>query len=226
LFKKGDNLSLDNYRPISLLNVDLKILSYVLAQRLKNLLPKIINEDQTGYVKNRFIGFNLRQIQDIIDYADLYKIEGAIIVIDFSKAFDSLECDFMFGTLKHFRFNESFISWVKTLYSDIQTCVMNNGWVSENFKNSRGIRQWCPLSALLFVLSVEIMALNLRSSKDIKEITVKLDEKNHSIKSSQLADDTTICCNSKEDVLKAMNEIEIFGSFSGLLLNRNKTEGV
>lgn len=141
LFKKGDHLNLDNYRPISLLNVDLKILSYVLAQRLKNLLPKIINEDQTGYVKNRFIGFNLRQIQDIIDYADLYKIEGAIIFIDFSKAFDSLEWDFMFGTLKHFRFNESFISWVKALYSDIQTCVMNNGWVSENFKNSRGIRQ-------------------------------------------------------------------------------------
>ena len=70
------------------------------------------------------------------------------------------------------------------------------------------------------------MALNLRSSKDIKGITVKLDEKNHSIKISQLADDTTLFCNSKEDVLKAMNEIEIFGSFSGLLLNRNKTEGV
>ena len=92
-------------------------------------------------MKNRFIGFNLRQIQDIIDYADLYKIEGAIIFVDFSKAFDSLEWDFMLGTLKHFGFNQSFISWVKTLYSDIQTCVMNNGWVSENFKNSRGIRQ-------------------------------------------------------------------------------------
>ena len=74
----------------------------------------------------------------------------------------------MFGTLKHFRFNESFISWVKTLYSDIQTCVMNNGWVSENFKNSCATRQGYPLSALLFVLSVEIMALNLRSCKDIK----------------------------------------------------------
>jgi hypothetical protein len=70
------------------------------------------------------------------------------------------------------------------------------------------------------------MALNLRSSKDIKGITVKLEEKNHSINISQLADDTTLFCNSKEDVLKAMNEIEIFGSFSGLLLNRNKTEGV
>jgi hypothetical protein len=102
---------------------------------------------------------------------------------------------------------------------------MNNGWVPENFKNSRGIRQRYSLSALLFVLSVEIMALNLRSSKDIKGITVKLDEKNHSIKISQLADDTTLFCNSKEDVLKAMNEIEIFGSFSGLLLNRNKQRG-
>jgi hypothetical protein len=70
------------------------------------------------------------------------------------------------------------------------------------------------------------MALNLRSCKDIKGITVKLDEKNHSINISQLADDTTLFCNSKEDVLKEMNEIEIFGSFSGLLLNRNKTEGV
>jgi hypothetical protein len=109
--------------------------------RLNKLLPKIINEDQTGYVKNRFIGFNLRQIQYIIDYADLYKIEGAIIFIDFSKTFYSLEWDFMFGTLKHFSFSESVISWVKTPYSDIQTCVMNNGWVSENFKNSRGNRE-------------------------------------------------------------------------------------
>jgi hypothetical protein len=57
----------------------------------------------------------------------------------------------------------------------------------------------------------------------LKGITVKLDEKKHSIKISQLADDTTLFCNSKEEVLKAMNEIEIFGSFSGLLLNRNKT---
>ena len=108
MFKKGDHLNLDNYRPISLLNVDLKILSYVLTQRLKHLLPKIINEDQTVYVKNRFIGFNLRKKT----MRSLYKIEGAIIFIDFSKDFHSLEWNFMFGTLKHFRFNESFISWL------------------------------------------------------------------------------------------------------------------
>ena len=83
VFKNGDPLLLDNFRPISLLNVDLKIVSHVLAQRLKKILSKIINEDQTGYIKNRFIGFNLRQIQDIIDYADIYKIEGSLVFIDF-----------------------------------------------------------------------------------------------------------------------------------------------
>ena len=66
---------------------------------MKNILPKLINEDQTGYIKNRFIGFNLRQIQDIIDYSNIYKIEWAIIFLDFSKAFDSLEWDFNTKTL-------------------------------------------------------------------------------------------------------------------------------
>ena len=137
----GNPFCLDNYRPISLLNVDLKLISHVLAQRLKKVLPKIINVNQTAYVKHRFIGFNLRQIQDIIDYADIYKIEGAIFFVDFTKAFDSLEWNFMLNTLKHFGFNESFIYWAKTSYADIQTCVMNNGWVSEMFKNTRVIRQ-------------------------------------------------------------------------------------
>ena len=93
-------MKLDNYKPISLLSVDLKLLSYTLAQRLKKILPKLIIEDQTGYIKNWFIGFNLRQIQDIIDYSNIYKIEGAIIFLDFSKAFDSLEWDFIFS--KHY----------------------------------------------------------------------------------------------------------------------------
>ena len=226
LFKKDDPLKLDNYRPISLLNVDLKLLSYTLAQRLKKILPKLINEDQTCYIKNRFIGFNLRQIQDIIDYSNIYKIEGAIIFLDFSKAFDSLEWDFMFSTLKHYGFNYSFVTWVETLYNNIQTCVINNGWISEIFKNTRGIRQGCPLSALLFVISVEIMALRLRENKNINGIKVKIDDKAHIIKISQLADDTTLFVSSKTDIALAMNEIEIFGSFSGLILNRNKTEGI
>ena len=103
---------------------------------------------------------------------------------------------------------------------------MNNGWISEIFQNSRGIRQGCPLSALLFVLSVEIMALRIRNNKDIKGFQINIDEQTHSIKISQLADNTTLYVNSKNDISVAMNEIEIFGNFSGLVINRNKTEGL
>ena len=80
------------------------------------------------------IGFNLRQIQDIIDDADIYKIEGSLVFIDFRKAFDSLEWDFMLFTLKHFGFNDSILNWVKTMNTYIQTCVINNGWISEMVK--------------------------------------------------------------------------------------------
>ena len=139
-FKKKDPLVLDKYRSLSLLSVDLKLLPYVLSQRLKKILPKLINEDQTGYLKNRLIGLNHRQIQDIIGFADSYKINGAIIFVDFIKAFDTLEWNLMLNTLKHLGINDSFNSWVPTSYSDIQTCVSNNGWESEMFKNSRGIR--------------------------------------------------------------------------------------
>jgi hypothetical protein len=61
-----------NSKADSLLNVDLKLLSYVLAQRLKKVLEQIVNNDQTGYITNRCIGFNHRQIQDIIDFAESY----------------------------------------------------------------------------------------------------------------------------------------------------------
>ena len=69
---------------------------------------------------------------------------------------------------------------------------MNNGWILEIFKNSYEIRQLCPLSALLYVLSVEIMALRIRNNTDIKGFQIKIDEQTHSIKNSQLADDTTL----------------------------------
>ena len=99
-FKKKDLLVLDKYRSLSLLSVDLKLLPYVLSQRLKKILPKLINEDQTGYLQNRLIGLNHRQIQDIVDFADSYKINGAIIIVDFIKAFDTLEWNLMLNTLK------------------------------------------------------------------------------------------------------------------------------
>ena len=81
------------------------------------------------------------------------------------------------------------------------------------------------MSALLFGLSVEIMALKIRNNRNIKGFQVKIDEINHSIKISQLADDTTLFFNSKTEISFSLNEIEIFCSFSRLIMNKDKTEG-
>ena len=81
-------------------------------------------------------GFNIRQIQDVIDHSEKFNIEGAILFLDFTKAFDSLEWSFMTECLEKFGFKSSFLRWTRTMYTDIKGCILNNGWVSAtNYRN-------------------------------------------------------------------------------------------
>ena len=99
---KPTNL-MKNWRPITLLNCDYKIAAKCIASRIKKVLPKLINNDQTGFMKNRFIGENIRLIDSIINYANAAEqIEGLLLFIDFEKAFDSIEWSFIEKTLKYF----------------------------------------------------------------------------------------------------------------------------
>ena len=222
LYKKGDKCNLNNYRPISLLNTDYKILTFCLANRLQTVLPKIIKLDQTGYIKNRYIGNNLRLICDIFDYATKFKRTGALIFLDFAKAFDSLEWDFMFSSLEKFNFGNNFIHWIKTVYNKPMFTVKNNGWLSPKNFMSRGIRQGCPLSALLFIISVEILAHKIRINKNIEGFLFGGVE----IKLSQYADDTTLMLKNNVSVRNALCLIKEFGIFAGLSLNLSKTQGI
>ena len=88
-----------NWRPITLLNCDYKIATKCIACRIKKVLPKLINNDQTGFMKNRFIGENITLIDNIINYANAEQIEGLLLFIDFEKAFDSIEWSFIEKTL-------------------------------------------------------------------------------------------------------------------------------
>ena len=103
--KKDKNpLFLKNWRPISLLNVDYKIIAKVIASRVKSVLPSIISEDQTGFLKDRFIGENIRTLFDLIDYTQEKRLPGLLLFLDFEKAFDSLEWSFLYNSLKKFNF--------------------------------------------------------------------------------------------------------------------------
>ena len=100
----GDLTELSNWRPISLLNIDYKILTKALAKRIEKYLPKLINSDQTGFVKGRYIGQNIRLLSDIMEYLDAKKTSGLLLFIDFEKAFHSLEWDFITKALNAFNF--------------------------------------------------------------------------------------------------------------------------
>ena len=88
---------------------------------------KIINEDQTGFISGRYIAENVRLLYDIIDYTEKEKIPGMLLLIDFSKAFDSVSWGFLFNVLDFFNFGRSFKKWFKVFYTNIQSFVIVNG---------------------------------------------------------------------------------------------------
>jgi hypothetical protein len=193
---------------------------------MQKVLPKIISHDQQGFIKNRFIGNNIRQIEDVINYTENFGIDCAVLFLDFKKAFDTVDWNFMFAVLKKFGFSDSFINWIKIMYTNISSCIMNNGWRSSFFKISRGVRQGCPLSALIYLTVAEILALKIRQSNNINGITLNLNDDVKQIKITQLADDTTLFLSDEGEVTHAVSILDEFEVYSGLKLNKNKSEGL
>ena len=213
-------MSLKNWRPISLLNTDYKIATKCIAKRLENVLPLLIGSNQTGYIKGRFIGENIRLISDII--AQHENDQGMIFFLDFEKAFDSLEWDYLFRVLEEMNFGPSFRNWVHTFYHNISSCIVNNGHASEFIPLKRGVRQGCPLSGMLFILAVEPLAIQIRTSKSIKG----LKNGNKESKVSLYADDTTTFIHDDSSAVALFALLDRFSTLSGLRINKSKTEGL
>ena len=138
--KKNSILSnLKNWRPLSFLNTDYKIASKAIANRLKKVLPTLINQDQTGFLKNKSISANIVLIEGMLRHTEREKIPGLLLFVDFEKAFDTVEWAFIVKTLKHYNFGPSLVKWFETFYNEPRSNVMNNGWGSEFFSLSRGV---------------------------------------------------------------------------------------
>ena len=116
-----------NWRPISLVNVDVKIGSKAIAQRIENILPHIIHHYQNAFVKGRTIFDAVRTISDVMEFTNARDYQSIMSAIDFEKAFDSLDWNFILRSLEFFgRFGASFLAWIKTFYKNITSCVANN----------------------------------------------------------------------------------------------------
>ena len=122
--KDRDKRLIKNWRPISLLNTDLKLITKVLATRLKKNLPALISPNQTAYVENRLIGESGRLISDILETTSILQKEGLLVTIDIEKAFDSVNHDFLLTCLEKYGFGTQFLIWIKTLLKNQESCII------------------------------------------------------------------------------------------------------
>ena len=109
-----------------------------LAKRIEKYLPQLIDSDQTGFVKGRYIGQNIRLLSDIMEYLNAKKTSDLLLFIDFKKAFDSLEWDLFAKTLNVFNFGPNVKRWISIFYNCVQNAVINGGFLTNYFNISRG----------------------------------------------------------------------------------------
>ncbi len=168
---KKDTSLIDNWRPICLLSNNYKILACILAKRLKSVLNSVIDETQSGFMSKRHIANNFQLVLDLLDYSELINDDRFILFLDFYKAFDSLNHEFILLSLKKLGFGDPFCTFVRTLYSNAN-CSINLKWgTSPRFQLSRGIRQGCPVSPYLFRIAAQLLSSSLSSSA-LQGITV------------------------------------------------------
>lgn len=187
--KKGDKKYLKNWRPITLLNVDYKMISKTITSRLKLVLEQIISPEQSCSVPGRDIAENIASIRDVIDYSEQEHLPAYIIKLDAQKAFDRVSHEYLFNLLPHFGFGENFIRWIKIFYTDISSAIKCNGHISSFFDVKRSVRQGCGLSALLYVICAEPLNL-LFKNNTLNGIPIK--SSNMTSMVYQQADDTTL----------------------------------
>ena len=222
LLKEGrDELHPESYRPVALLNGDLKIITKVLATKLGKYIPSIVHPNQTGFVPGRFSFSNVRLLLNTIYSVRGDDVQASVLSLDAQKAFDQIEWPFMLETLKRFGFGENFIEWVKIIYLKPVSSILTNSDRSQPFELQRGVRQGDPLSPLLFDIALEPLAIGIRNHPGIHG--VKFGDVESLV--NLYADDLLICLSDPVvSVPNLLNYIKSFSKLSGYTINWDKCE--
>ena len=217
--KDGDLQLLKSWRPISLISTDIKIVAKILANRIKPIMPDIISETQYCVNGKSIVDCN-NKMRDILYYVNTHNIDGALINLDWEKAFDRVDWSFLIKVMEKFGFPEFTIKWLMNLYSNITSSVLINGYVTKEFKIERGVRQGCPMSMLVYVLFQEPLYLAFKKCNEILPIEIQ----NEKIKNLGYADDTTAFVKDDNSFIEIFRLIKKFEKASNSKINIRKTK--
>lgn len=203
LYKKLDKRNITNYRPITLINTDYKLMTKALTQKILRAAPMVVHPDQAGFMPNRNIFDQTRLARLMGEYAESREENGVIVALDQEKAYDKIAHDYLWRVLRKLNFPENFIRTVKSLYESAESVVIINGVISGRYRILRGVRQGDPLSCLLFDFAIEPLACMLRKSN---LNGFQLENRDERLLTMLFADDTTVYL-SESDSFEAMNVI-------------------
>ena len=228
LLKKGGRHvweGLDDYRPITLFNTELKILARVLANRLQLVISDLIGSEQTFAVKGRSIQDNPHLIREVLEGLK-DDTEAALISLDQSKAFDRVDYRFLATVLETAGFKPEFRRWISMMYHNPQAVVQVNGRRSRVFAVERSVRQGCPLSPLLYVLALEPLLRRLRDRTTNPALRGVTFAGPLTARVSAFADDITVFVSRRLDIKAVKKAVSEYERIAGAKVNFDKSEGL
>lgn len=215
-------MSVNAYRPITLTNVDYKILMKVLAKRLQTVMKDLVGQHQTCGIKGRSITTNIHVTRSILECCDCMQSAVALLQIDLEKAFDQVSHELLLAILEHVNVGKVITDGVRMSYKECATSLVINKALSTPVKVSRSVRQGCPLSPLLFCLFIESFCLSIKNSASIRGFRLQSCE----VRVLAYADDIALFFEDRSSIGEAVKILKRFCYCSGSSVNWKKCLGL
>ena len=221
--KSGDSKMCSNYRTIALISHISKILLYIILNRLKVKMEFEVAEEQAGFREGRGTADMLCALQALIEKVHEctsveHSLEGYIVFIDYSKAFDNVSHPKLFDIMKEMGFPLHLVNLIAGLYCDQEALIRWNREHTEPFKICKGVRQGCILSPHLFSTYTE----KIMRDANVEDFGIKVGGR--LVSNLRYADDTALCADNHEDICMLLNRINEEGKTKNMKLNAKKTK--